>query len=622
MTAAIKQNGKLSAEERISNLIRERTGVHLEARHHAMIESRLRVRIHALKLSTLEEYVNHLEKHIHEELTDLISLLTTHHTYFFREYSQFEFLAQKMPDLVKEASSRSDKKIRLWSAACSRGQEVYSLAMFLDFHLKAFYPNSGVGYHILATDVDGESVKIARNGVYQRKELAEAPLNFLANHWSRGTGDIADYVKAKTTLRDNLEFMSGNLLELPSEVRNRSFDVIFCRNVFIYFQPHVIEDVVKNLSGRLNQTGMLFIGLSENLNGIKIPLTSLGNSVFSKSSSVGVTVAPTNTSPSTRETAAPAKVAPVAPVSAAPARDIRVLCVDDSPSIIALLKKILVKNAGFEVVGVAANGQEAEKMVKELKPDVMTLDIHMPVMTGIEYMRKNFSKATHPPVIMVTSVSRDDATLAGEALSLGASDFVEKPSLEDMQKKSEEIRSKLKSAFQYKEMSVAAASIDRAFQKSIAIRSPEHKLRIYISGIASRDALAHSLRELRENEPPTFLLMNCLPEMLTVFASEIAKNSGKTVDIVDSIPAVLETNRVYLASAKDLFSKLKHVYQLRPTSILLLGDLNGLELTDWPKAQWLIEDQIQTPHLRAKATDIVPLTSFAYMSMEYLSRFP
>ena len=261
MTAAIKQNGKLSAEERISNLIRERTGVHLEARHHAMIESRLRVRIHALKLTTLEEYVNHLEKHIHEELTDLISLLTTHHTYFFREFSQFEFLAQKMSGLVKEASSRPDKKIRLWSAACSRGQEVYSLAMFLDFQLKAFYPNSGVGYHILATDVDGESVKIARNGVYQRKELSEAPLNFLANHWSRGTGDIADYVKAKTTLRDNLEFMSGNLLELPSEVRNRSFDVIFCRNVFIYFQPHVIEDVVKNLSGRLNQTGMLFIGL-------------------------------------------------------------------------------------------------------------------------------------------------------------------------------------------------------------------------------------------------------------------------------------------------------------------------------------------------------------------------
>jgi len=222
MNTAMK--ARSSPEEYISILIRERTGVHLEARHHTMIDSRLRSRINSLGLASLEEYVSYLDEHLEQELEDLVSLLTTHHTFFFREYGHFEFLAAKLPTLVAEVGARDDKTIRVWSAASSRGQEMYSLAMFLDYHLKTFYSHTGVSYSILGTDVDAESVERAKNGVYPRNELKEVPLNFLGDHWARGTGEIENFVKAKKSLKDKLEFRVGNLLEISPTLLSRKFD--------------------------------------------------------------------------------------------------------------------------------------------------------------------------------------------------------------------------------------------------------------------------------------------------------------------------------------------------------------------------------------------------------------
>ena len=109
---------------------------------------------------------------------------------------------------------------------------------------------------------------------------------------------------------------------------------------------------------------------------------------------------------------------------------LKVLCVDDSKIILSLLKKIFSGNDGFEVVGTAENGQEAEEFLKHNKVDVMTLDIHMPIMDGLSYLKKNYNQS-HPPVVIVSSVSREDAFKAMEGLRLGASDYIEKPSLED-----------------------------------------------------------------------------------------------------------------------------------------------------------------------------------------------
>jgi two-component system chemotaxis response regulator CheB len=127
-----------------------------------------------------------------------------------------------------------------------------------------------------------------------------------------------------------------------------------------------------------------------------------------------------------------------------------VLVVDDSTSIQAVLKQVLGKDRGFEVVGTAANGIEAAKLLRTLEVDAMTLDIHMPGQGGVDYLKANFSRA-HPPVVMVSSVDREEADLAHKCLTIGASDYVEKPTLANMGERGEELRNKIRAALRHRQ---------------------------------------------------------------------------------------------------------------------------------------------------------------------------
>ena len=193
------------AIDKISKIASELTGVQLGERQRSMVETRLGRRLAQLKLKNLDEYHTYLTENFNVESRALISLLTTHHTFFFREFLHFKFLEDQAFDkLVEVARTRPDKTIRIWSAACSRGQEVYSLAMFFDKLLRERAPD--VKYQILGTDVDIESVKWAQNGVYNKNEIKEVPLAYLTNNWARGTGKIADFVKVKDVLKSRCKF--------------------------------------------------------------------------------------------------------------------------------------------------------------------------------------------------------------------------------------------------------------------------------------------------------------------------------------------------------------------------------------------------------------------------------
>jgi len=379
--------------------------------------------------------------------------------------------------------------------------------------------------------------------------------------------------------------------------------------------------VVNSLSNTLSPSGYLFIGFSESLNNLKIPLESMGGSVYEHKKRGSEPVAP-------GEVKVPQEKRNVYEIKSGlqteNARILRVLCVDDSPSILAILKKILSKGSGFEVVGTAGNGREAEKMVRELKPDLITLDIHMPEMTGIEYLEKNNHKG-HPPVVMVTSVSRDDETLAARAISLGAMDFVEKPSLVDIEKKSAEIRTKLKNAWAYREIGGRASSIDVSFKRQISINAPEQKIRILIAPMASRTGVVASLKEFGGQQPPTFLLFDVQEGLVAALSERLRSESGKRLDPICTIPNLSVDG--YYAGGISLLSKLKHVFSLRPTSIAIFGspEYDAVkEALNWPKAQGLLEDSgdlSKASEIRSNVTDIVPATSFAYMSTEFLAKF-
>ncbi len=599
-------------------LVENATGVQFGSKQMKMVESRLRRHLSDLGLD-FSSYLSYLKENEAKEKEALISLLTTHHTYFFREFVHFEYLESALPQIRQNVLKRGGDKIEVWSAACSRGQEVYSLAMHLHAHLQGF------PFKIFGTDVDKDSVKIASNGVYKYEEIKEVPLAYLSNHWARGTGNISDYVKVKKSLRESCDFAPGNLLDLSS-LQGRKFDVIFCRNVFIYFTLDQVKQITETLKNHLYPGGVLIIGLSESLHGLNTNLKAVGPSVYQleekkqtqtpekgRITSPPVqepSYSPTPSSQVGRSPGFPIGVSPDLASSKAPAI-LRVVCIDDSNSILTLMKKILTKEKGFEIVGTAENGQIGAEKVKELKPDLVTLDLHMPVCGGIEYLEK-FQKADSPPVIVVSSVNREDTELAQRALKLGASDYVEKPALNNLKERSEELYSKLRTAWkirgQKKEL-----TLDSTFAAKTEIASPENQCRILLCKNSELEKVIWILNE--GLQVPTYIAVEGSPKD----AFDTLKAKGFRVQAAPSIPSSGSISVGEVAMVK----KATQTFSGK-LSLMVFGQPKAYpELLQYSQLQVLAEDlgsgKAQEPYA-SKADDILPVTSFSFLANQYFSK--
>lgn len=419
---------------KIASEISDMSGVQLGDKQESMVSQRLQRRMAVLGLKSESEYLSYYEDNKEEEFKELLSLFTTHHSYFFREFKHFEMLkSEVIPKLIPEIRKRPDKTLRLWSAACSRGQEMYSLAIFIEMTLKELAPD--IKMKLVGTDIDSISVDFARNGVYTKKEIDTIPQIYQTGNFVRGTKEYIDYVKVHRRLTSVCEFSSANLVDSDTWPSGQ-FDIIFCRNVFIYFSLEDIEKISNAFKKKLNPVGYLFLGLTETLNGLKVDLKNIGPSAYSNFEEakvqdkkvVSLVAAKSEKAPM------PSVLKPVVEEK----RILKVLCVDDSPTILALLKQTFTKDAGFVVADTAVNGEEALKKIQTQKFDLITLDIHMPVMTGLEFMQKA-PKANLPPVLVISSVEREDKGLAYEMLKLGASDYVRKPELKNLAIQKEEI---------------------------------------------------------------------------------------------------------------------------------------------------------------------------------------
>ncbi len=623
----------------VSALIQQITGVQLGENQRIMVEGRLKRRMKEIGVATLDDYLSFLESDPQGESKALVSLLTTHYSYFFREHAHFDYLANGgLEKIIAAVRARGDKKIRVWSAACSRGQEVYSLSMLLKTHLPGLAPD--LGYEILGTDIDPESVEHARNGVYQHRELEPAPLRYTLGNWSRGTGDIADFVKAKKSIRDSVQFMNLNLFELPGALSGRKFDIIFCRNVLIYFNREQIGKVGQSLAQHLHSDGILCIGISETFNQLSVPLESIGPSIYKhpqgKTSRLTTPalshphLAPTTPAAISSIPERALKSKDAEPTSASPVtttkKVIRVLCVDDSPSILTLLKRVLSPQYGFEVIDTAANGIEAAEKVKALKPDLITLDIHMPEQDGVTYLARNY-RPGHPPVVVVSSVSRDDAGLALETLRLGAADYIEKPKLEQLTDRADEIRSKCFSAATLPEPPSPAGrdlSLQASFSKPVQITRPEEKLRIIVAKLGDQKKIESVLSKLRGEQPATWVLFEGSGSPVALLATRVRGGNSQpavTPDTQDAPTgdALFQNNRLVFS---DLQSALKNADFLRMTSNRTTGviALSGLSDTAFFKLRglvqrgfWVLNEAIPMKGAIARHPGRrVPWTSLAY----------
>ena len=250
--------------ELFQGFIYREAGIFLSDAKKALVTGRLSRRIRALGLSDFGSYYQHVAGNINGERTLMIDSICTNETRFFREPRQFDFLDQDvLPDWkLKAASGEIPKRIRAWSAACSTGEEPYSIAMLLSTH---FPREEAWQVEILASDLSTKVLAAAKAGVWSGDRAADIPESYLKAYMFRGVGPETGKIRIQPKLESMVEFRQINLNDETFDVG--TFDLIFCRNVLIYFNRESKAAVIRKLVQRLSPQGLLFLGHAESLNG-------------------------------------------------------------------------------------------------------------------------------------------------------------------------------------------------------------------------------------------------------------------------------------------------------------------------------------------------------------------
>ena len=260
----------------IKNLVANNTGIVLSDAKRSMVYSRLSRRLRSLSINDFSSYCDLLKSNDEEEMVNFVNAITTNLTSFFREKHHFDHLANTLiPHWLK---TRNDtRRIRIWSAGCSTGEEPYSIAITLRDH----FPNlEDWDVRILATDLDTNVVAKASSGVYAYERVEGLPKPMLRNWFRRGKNGQGDMVKVSAELQDLITFKQLNLLEeWPFK---GGFDLIFCRNVVIYFNKDTQRVLANRYADNLKSDGALFLGHSETLFKVSDRFSLIGNTIYDK----------------------------------------------------------------------------------------------------------------------------------------------------------------------------------------------------------------------------------------------------------------------------------------------------------------------------------------------------
>ncbi|MGO9259667.1 MAG: CheR family methyltransferase [Bryobacteraceae bacterium] len=275
------QNESLSAADfdRLRSLIHAESGINLNRDKKTMLEIRLRRRLHSLQLSSCAEYCSFVfaPGGRNQELVHLIDAVTTNKTDFFREPDHFEFLASKaLPDL--EARNGADRKSLVWSAGCSTGEEPYTLAMVLSEYAQC---RPGFRFSVLATDISTAVLAKARMAIFKSDVVRPVRENLRKKYFMRSRDPGSDLVRVVPELRAKIEFRRANFMDADHGLAEPP-EIVFCRNVIIYFDRSTQVRVLENLTRRLAPGGYFFSGHSESLQNMGLPLVAVGPAVYRK----------------------------------------------------------------------------------------------------------------------------------------------------------------------------------------------------------------------------------------------------------------------------------------------------------------------------------------------------
>ncbi len=258
----------------LRKLVTESTGIIADEDKYTMYYSRLARRVRKLGLKNFSEYRGFLIKNHDREIIELVNSVTTNLTSFFRENHHFEFLKDTIVPVLK---NRGNRKIRIWSAGCSTGEEPYSIAITL---AQAIPDYKSWDIKILATDLDSNVVNKASSAVYEVSRVDGIDKTLLKKYFKKGKGSNAGFVKVNQELVDLIEFKQLNLLHRWPITD--MMDCIFCRNVVIYFDKPTKNKLVERYAEQMIDEGHLFMGHSESLFKSTERFKLLGKTIYQK----------------------------------------------------------------------------------------------------------------------------------------------------------------------------------------------------------------------------------------------------------------------------------------------------------------------------------------------------
>ncbi len=246
---------------KLSAIVYRESGVVLNDKKFSLLSARVTKRMRATGISKVSDYIELVCKNS-EEFCEFIDATTTNHTFFFRENKHVEYILANCP---------SQKKLKIWSAASSSGEEAFSIAVQL-------LENSFL-FSVFGSDISDSMLETARKAVYPMDKVRNVPVPILHKYFKKGTNKWNNHVKVKDFVRQYVRFEKFNLLsDIPAE----SFDIIFCRNVMIYFDHQTRQRVINTLTRALNPGGLLFVGMSESLHMLEHDLVPVMASGYQK----------------------------------------------------------------------------------------------------------------------------------------------------------------------------------------------------------------------------------------------------------------------------------------------------------------------------------------------------
>lgn len=267
---------------RFRDFIYDQCGINLMPRKKMMLTGRLSKRLRELGMSSFTEYFDYVtsSRGRSEELVRMINAVSTNKTDFFREPKHFDFLMnQALPHLVRSGRASSHKRLNVWSAGCSSGEEPYTLAMVLS----EFFRTTGMGgVTIYATDISTRMLEIAQKGIYQESSVESVSWRLKQKYLMKGKGSQEGCCRIVPELRKYVRFQRLNLIEGRNFGLRTEMDIIFCRNVIIYFDRKTQIRLFEKFYNQLKPGGYLFIGHSETLHGINDQFVPVGAAVYSK----------------------------------------------------------------------------------------------------------------------------------------------------------------------------------------------------------------------------------------------------------------------------------------------------------------------------------------------------